>query len=145
MTEKTGQPQKQKQETIRTPLGHARGLGSAKDGTHHWWMQRVTAVALVPLSLYWLSCLKCMTTPDYGVFIGWLGDPFVSIAALLFIFAAFYHAMLGVQVIIEDYIHAEGCKVACLLLNKLAFLFMGFACAFAIVYINFALYGRASP
>lgn len=141
----TDKKENTKQETIRTPLGRARGLGSAKDGTHHWWMQRVSAVALLPLSLYWLTCLPCLTSRDYPAFISWIGDPFVAIAALMFIAASFYHAMLGVQVIIEDYVHAEGCKIACLLVNKLAFIFMGFACFFAVIYINFALYGHAMP
>ncbi len=134
-----------KKETIRSPLAQARGLGSAKDGTHHWWMQRVTAIALIPLSIYWLAHLDDLAEKDYAMFISWLGDPFVSIAALLFIAASFYHAMLGVQVIIEDYVHEEGSKIGCLLLNKLCFFFMGFACFFAVVYINFALYGRAAP
>lgn len=128
---------------MRAPLARARGLGSAKDGTHHFWMQRASAVALLPLSLFWLWHLDSIATRDYTAFLRFVHDPFVSIAALLFIAASFYHAMLGVQVIIEDYVHAEGCKIACLLLNKLFFLFAGFACAFAIIYINFSLNGNA--
>lgn len=128
--------------TIRTPLARAKGLGSAKEGVHHWWAQRVSAVALVPLSLYWLWRIGDVVARDYSAFISFIGDPFVSIAAVLFIVAAFHHAMLGMQVIIEDYIAGKAIRVACLTLNKLAFWFMGFACVFAVVYINFALYGR---
>lgn len=131
-----------KQHDIRTAIARARGLGSAKDGVEHWWMQRVSSVALLPLSLYWLAHIKDIADPDYNVFITFIGDPFVSIMAILFIVAAFYHAMLGMQVIIEDYVHGKGTKVACLMLNKLAFWGMGLACIFAIAFINFALYGR---
>jgi succinate dehydrogenase / fumarate reductase membrane anchor subunit len=129
--------------SIRTPLGHARGLGSARKGMHHWWMQRMTALALIPLSLYWLSCPRCITTPDYANFINWIGYPGVSIAAILFILASFYHAALGMRVILEDYIHGEGMKAILLLLNDLFFFFLGVTALFAIAYINFALYGHS--
>ena len=133
----------EKQKTIRTPLGRARGLGSAKEGTHHWWMQRVSSIALIPLSLYWLSCLGCMTTKDYSEFINWIGYPEVSIAAILFIIVSFYHAALGIQVIIEDYVESEGWKVTLFMLNNLTFFFLGIVCIFTIAYINFALYGHS--
>ena len=128
--------------SIRTPLAHARGLGSARAGTHHWWMQRVTSIALVPLSIYWLCALKHITDTDQMAFTAWLGKPVNGIAAILFIIAAFYHAMLGLQVIIEDYVHGEGCKLASLLLNKLAFFALGAVCIFAVLYINFAPVGQ---
>lgn len=130
--------------SIRTPLGRARGLGSSKEGTHHWWMQRVTSIALVPLSLYWLCALKNITDTDQMTFTAWLGQPVNGIAAILFIIASFYHAMLGLQVIIEDYVHGEGLKLASLLLNKLAFFALGAVCIFAVLYINFAPAGQVS-
>lgn len=125
--------------TIRSPIGRARGLGSARDGTHHFWMQRVTAMALLPLTLFFLWHLDSIAESDYTAFLKWMHHPSVAIASILFVIASFYHAMLGVQVIIEDYVHAEGCKIACLLLNKFTFVGLGFACLFAICYINFAL------
>lgn len=131
-------------DSIRTPLGRARGLGSSKEGTHHWWMQRVSSIALVPLSLYWLCSLKHITDTDQMAFTAWLGQPVNGIAAILFIIAAFYHAMLGLQVIIEDYVHGEGMKLASLLLNKLVFFALGAVCIFAVLYINFAPVGQVS-
>lgn len=127
--------------SIRTPLARARGLGSAHSGTHHWWMQRVTAIAMIPLALFFLSQLPQITAADYSEFLIWMKQPLTSIAMLLFIICGFYHGSLGLQVIIEDYVHSEGNKIALLLLNKLAFLFLGFACVYAVVYINFALHG----
>lgn len=128
--------------SIRTALGRARGLGSAKEGTHHWWMQRVTSIALIPLSLYLLTQLRHGMTADYQAFIGWVSYPPVAIALILFIVTSFYHAALGIQVIIEDYATGEGWKIALLTLNNLLFFFLGVACLFAITYISFALYGR---
>jgi succinate dehydrogenase / fumarate reductase membrane anchor subunit len=128
--------------SIRTPLARARGLGSAKDGTHHWWMQRVTSIALVPLSLYLATQLREGMTADYAAFIAWVSYPPVAIALILFIVTSFYHAALGMQVIIEDYAGSEGWKIALLTLNNLLFFFLGVACLFAITYISFALYGR---
>lgn len=130
-------------ETIRTPLGRARGLGSAKDGTHHWIMQRVTAALLLPLGVYFLfQAPYFLPEPKlYTNLIVQLADPVTAVAMILFIFSAFYHAALGVQVIIEDYVHGEGAKIALLLFNKLFFFVLGTAAIFAVVYITFALYG----
>jgi succinate dehydrogenase / fumarate reductase membrane anchor subunit len=130
-------------DSIRTPLSRARGLGSSKEGMHHWWMQRVSSIALVPLSLYWLCSLKNITDTDLGSFAAWLGKPVNGIAAVLFIIASFYHAMLGIQVIIEDYVHGEGAKIVSLTLNKLAFFTAGAVCLFAVLYINFAPVAQA--
>lgn len=134
MTEQPSTP------SIRTPLGRARGLGSARDGTRHWWMQRATAVAMIPLALFFLTQLPEITATDYSGFVDWMRRPFTAIAALLFIVSSFYHAALGLQVIIEDYIHGEGRKILLLLACKFAFLFLGCACVYAVVYINFGLY-----
>jgi succinate dehydrogenase / fumarate reductase membrane anchor subunit len=127
------------EKTIRSPLGRARGLGSARDGTHHWWMQRVTSIALIPLSLYFLTQIDAMAEADYAGFIRWMKHPSVAIASVLFVITSFYHAALGLQVVIEDYQHSEYYKLACLLLTKIVFGFMAIACIFCICYINFAL------
>lgn len=104
--------------SLRSPLGRARGLGSAKDGTHHWWAQRVTAVALVPLAL-WLviGVLRLVGAPHIEV-ARWMGHPVNAALLAALVVAIFHHAQLGLQVVIEDYVHAEGAKVALLLLVK---------------------------
>jgi succinate dehydrogenase / fumarate reductase membrane anchor subunit len=129
----------QKDSSIRTPLGRARGLGSAKDGTHHWWVQRVSAIAMIPPMIYLLVQLPKLIEHDHGAFVYWLQQPFPALALTLFVAAAFYHAALGVQVIIEDYIHGEGQKIALLLLNKFSFLFLGIAAIYAIVRLHFGI------
>jgi succinate dehydrogenase / fumarate reductase membrane anchor subunit len=122
---------------ILSPLARARGTGSARSGVHHWWVQRVTAVALIPLTLYFLFCLPALTTPDLAAFRAFIGAPLNGVAALLFVGISFYHAVLGVQVVIEDYIHGEAMKIAALMLNKIVFLFLGVACIYAIFLLNF--------
>ncbi len=144
MTEEKKSAYTHTQPTIRTPLGAARGLGSAKEGAHHWWMQRVSAIALVPLSLYWLSYLPHLTSSNYADFLGWIGAPATAIVAILFVIASFYHAALGIQVIIEDYIISEGLKIATLLLNKFTFFALAAACIFSIAYISFT-HGHMTP
>jgi succinate dehydrogenase / fumarate reductase membrane anchor subunit len=128
-------------DSIRTPLGAAKGLGSAREGTHHWWMQRVTSIALVPLSLFWLTCADKVTSGDYAAFTSWIASPTVAIAAILFVMFSFYHAVLGLQVIIEDYAQSEGWKITLLLLNKLVFFALGIACIFAIASLSFMPHG----
>ena len=126
-----------KQETIRTPLGAARGLGSAKEGVHHWWMQRVSAMALVPLSLYWLAYLPEIASGNRAEVAAWLASPCTAIAAILFVIASFYHAALGIQVIIEDYVIAKGLRMGALLLNNYFFFLLGVACIYAILFTSF--------
>lgn len=126
-----------KDSSIRTPLGRARGLGSAKDGTHHWWVQRVSAIAMIPPMIYLLTQLPRLVTHDRDAFLIWLQQPLPALALALFIASSFYHAALGIQVVIEDYIHCEGRKIALLLINKLGFLFLGVAAIYAVVRINF--------
>lgn len=93
---------------LRTPLGKVKGLGSAKNGTHHWWMQRVTALALIPLVIWFvLNVIKASTSSDK--FIDVFTSPFNAIIMILFISVALYHGALGFRVIVEDYVHCK-CK-----------------------------------
>jgi succinate dehydrogenase / fumarate reductase membrane anchor subunit len=92
---------------MRSPLARAMGLGSAKEGVEHWWMERVSAVALVP-----------HTGSDYATFIAWLRTPLASILMILLVIALFYHLALGLQVVIEDYVHS-GTKFAALVAVRL--------------------------
>ena len=106
------------QQRLVGPLARARGLGSAKHGVQHWWAQRVSAVALVPLTLWFVYAVVHLTGADQKVVLAWLHKPASAILMSLFIVATFYHLSLGVQVVIEDYIHREGVKVTTLLLVK---------------------------
>ena len=100
------------------PLGRARGLGSAKHGLQHWWAQRVTAVALVPLTLWFVVSAIHFHGADQAAAHDWLRRPASAIMMSLLIVATFYHLALGVQVVIEDYVHREGVKLTSLLLSK---------------------------
>ena len=123
--------------SLQSSLGKARGLGSAKDGTHHWIMQRVTSIALMPLCLYLLWQLPHIVDSDLANFSSWIDDPINAVALLLFIAVAFHHAALGVQVIIEDYVHTHFLKFGALLLNQITFLFLGIAGIYAVIRLSF--------
>lgn len=119
--------------SLRSPLAHARGLGSAKDGTHHFWVQRVSAVALIPLSLWFVFSVAQLAGGDYGAVRHFVHAPSVAVTLVLFIGAALYHSMLGVQVVIEDYIASEGAKIVTLLLMKFAHAIVAAAAVFAVL------------
>ena len=103
---------------MRSPLARAMGFGSAKDGVEHWWIQRVSAVALVPLTLWFVASIIAHTGSDYATFIVWLRTPLASILMILLLIALFYHTALGLQVVIEDYVHS-GVKFAALVAVRL--------------------------
>jgi len=116
----------------RTPLSRVRGLGSAKSGTGHWWMQRVTAVALIPLSFWLIYFLGLSITAPYSETLAWLMSPLNSVGIVAWIIAAFYHAALGLQVVIEDYVAAEAPKIIAIWVVNLAFLFLAIAALLAV-------------
>ncbi len=117
---------------FRTPLSRVRGLGSAKSGTSHWWMQRVTAVALIPLSFWLINFLGLSLTVPYQQTVTWLVTPINSTCIVAWIIAVFYHAALGLQVVIEDYVAAEGPKIVSIWVANLAFLFLAIAALLAV-------------
>lgn len=120
-----------------TEIGRVRGLGAARSGVGHWWMQRVTAVANLALMTWFIVSLLRLPALDYFNVVGWLGQPLVAIPMLLLIGSVFYHFRLGVQVMIEDYFHEEGGKLA--ILMALNFYVVGGAAiaAFAIFKLAF--------
>ncbi|RUQ33763.1 MAG: succinate dehydrogenase, hydrophobic membrane anchor protein [Candidatus Competibacteraceae bacterium] len=111
--------------SIRTPLARVRGLGAAKDGTHHWWLQRVTAVILIPLTLWFVISLLAISHADYATFQQWLSNPIRAGLMATLLVATFYHASLGMQVIYEDYVRPEGAKVAALLVTQFVLFVLG--------------------
>jgi len=122
---------------LRSQLGRVRGLGSAKEGVHHWWMQRVTAVALVPLVLWFAIAVIAHTGQDYASVHAWLASPLTFGLMVLLVGATFYHAQLGLQVVIEDYIHNEVVKLTAVLAVKFASLVLGLAAIVALLVIAF--------
>ena len=121
--------------TMRSSLGRARGLGSAKDGVGHWWVQRLTAVALVPLTLWFAAAIICQAGAGHAEVTAWLASPFPAIAMILLSIATFYHAALGLQVVIEDYVSSEGLRLAAIVAVKLACCALGVASIFAVLKI----------
>jgi succinate dehydrogenase / fumarate reductase membrane anchor subunit len=100
-----------------TELGRVRGLGAAKDGVHHWWLQRVTAIANIVLMLWFIFSLARLPSLDFASVTLWLRQPVAAVPMLLLIAAVFWHFRLGVQVMIEDYVHGQARVVAMLALN----------------------------
>ncbi len=104
--------------SMRTPLAQVRGLGSAKAGAHHWWAQRLSAIALVPLFLWFVASLASIATADYATAVAWMGSPLNSALLVLLIGATFYHAQLGIQVVFEDYISTHWLQVTSIILVR---------------------------
>jgi len=122
---------------LRSPLARARGLGSAKHGLQHWWAQRLTAVALVPLVVWFAVSLVMLSGADYGAVRAWIGSPFVMVLLLLTIGIGLHHAQLGLQVVIEDYIRSDGWKLALIVVVKFIAALFGLAAVVAILRIGF--------
>ena len=122
---------------LRTPLSRARGLGSAKQGVHHWWAQRVTAVALIPLVTWFAISLIMMSGADYAVVRAWIGSPVVMVLLTLTIVIGLHHGQLGMQEVVEDYVHSEGLKLALIVLLRFIAVFFGLAAIVAILRIGF--------
>ena len=123
--------------TLRSPLSKARGLGSAKSGTHHWWMQRVTAIANIPLGIWFVVSVLGLIGAEHDVVVAWIAQPLTAILLILFIANIFYHLRLGLQVFIEDYVHAEGTKIAALLGVTFMSIALATACIFSVLKISF--------
>lgn len=104
--------------STRTDFNKAQGLGSARTGVAHWWMQRATAVALIPLTLWFATALVEAARGGHDAFTVWLASPIVAILMILLLLALFYHMALGLQVVIEDYVHSAKLKLPLLLAVK---------------------------
>ena len=122
---------------MRTPLGHARGLGPAKAGIDHWWAQRLTALALVPLTVWFVVALISHIGADHAAARVWIGRPVNAGLFVLLIAATFHHAQLGLQVVIEDYVHNEGVKLAAVVLLKGLAIVLALAGILAVLSIAF--------
>jgi succinate dehydrogenase / fumarate reductase membrane anchor subunit len=119
--------------SLQSPLGRVLGMGSAKDGTGHWWAQRVSAVALIPLTLWFFVSLLELPDLDYGTVRAWLRLPWSALLAVLLVAVLTYHSYLGTTVVIEDYVHSGGRKLFSLLLLKFLYVLFGGAAILAIL------------
>ena len=125
--------------SLKTPLARVRGLGSAKSGTQHFWLQRLTGVAMVPLTLAFVLTLIYLARASQATAIATLGSPLIAILFYLFIITGIIHMRAGMQVIIEDYVHDDALKIAAVMANTFFALLMGAACIFALLKLNFGI------
>ncbi|WP_137179569.1 succinate dehydrogenase, hydrophobic membrane anchor protein [Roseomonas sp. AR75] len=129
----SGQPPRQA--TLRSPLGRVRGMGSAKSGAHHWWMQRVTSIALLPLTIWFILSLATSAGMSHAEAMLWIGQPLNAVLLLALIGLTFHHIAAGLQVIIEDYAHQEGLKIGLVLATKGLSWLLAIAAALAVLRI----------
>ncbi len=119
----------------RMPIKDAKGLGSAHHGTGHWWLQRLTALALVPLMFWLVIGIAANTGAGYGVAVAWLAHPVNAVLMILLVATLFYHASLGLQVVLEDYVSHAGSRFAAIVAVKLVAIVLGTAGIFAVLII----------
>jgi succinate dehydrogenase / fumarate reductase, membrane anchor subunit len=122
--------------SLRTPIAKARGLGSARAGVHHWTVQRLTAIANVPLVLWFIASAVALSGATYAETVAWLSSPITATLMILLIVSVFYHARLGLQVIIEDYVHHTGAKMAALAAVTLGIVALAVACIVAVLTVS---------
>ena len=122
--------------SLRAPLGRVLGLGTAKDGTDHWWAQRVTAVALVLLGLWFIAALIDLASFQHDAAITFIGAPMNAVLLSLFCLTAAYHSYLGVQVVVDDYVHTAGLKLVTLMMSRFAHVLVAVVSVYAILRIG---------
>ena len=119
--------------SLRSPLGQVLGAGSAKQGVHHWWVQRLTSVALVPLSIWFLVSLLSLPSLDYWVVSAWMAQSSSALLLILFVLVGAWHSQLGLRVIVEDYVHGSGARTLTLVAISFAHVLLGAAGVFAVL------------
>lgn len=122
---------------MRSPMKRVTGLGSAKSGTEHFWMQRLTAVALIPLGVWFAYSVVMLVGSDHAAIVEWMRHPFNGTLLAILAGTVFYHSKLGIQVVIEDYVHAEWLKFTSLILNNFIHMLLGVASVVAVLRVAF--------
>jgi succinate dehydrogenase / fumarate reductase membrane anchor subunit len=123
--------------SLRSPLGKVLGAGSAKQGVHHWWMQRLTSVALVPLSIWFVVSLLSLPSFDHATVVAWMGQSWTALLLIFFVLVAAWHSQLGVRVVVEDYVHGAGARTVTLVSVMFAHTLIGAAGVFAVLKVAF--------
>ena len=127
--------------SLRSPLGKVLGAGSAKGGVHHWWMQRLTSVALVPLSIWFVVSLLSLPSFDHATVVAWMRQSSTALLLILFVLLAAWHSQLGVREVVEDYVHGAGARTVTLVSVMFAHTLVAAAGVFAVLRVAFG----ASP
>lgn len=122
--------------SLRSPLSRVLGSGSAREGTEHWWMQRVTSVALLLLGAWFLISVRGVVSFQETDLYAWVANPVNAVMLLLLSVTLSWHSMLGMQVVIEDYVHGPAIKVVSLVLNKFVHVFLGLSAVFAVLTVS---------
>ena len=127
--------------SLRSPLRRVLGLGSAQSGVSHWWAQRLTSVALVPLSIWFVVSLLALPSHEHATVVAWMGQSWTALLLIIFVLVATWHSQLGVQVVVEDYVHGAGARTLTLVLLSFAHVLIAAAGVFAVLKVAF----RAAP
>ena len=122
---------------LRTPLGRVAGLGSAHNGVHHWWLQRLTSIALVPLAMWFTISMLSLPSMDHVTVLAWIAQPWTAVLLILFLLVATWHSQLGIRVVIEDYVHGSGVRTLVLVAVTFAHVIVGVAGVFAVLKVAF--------
>lgn len=122
---------------MQTPIKRVRGLGSAKSGTEHFWMQRLTALALIPLGLWFVYSIITLAGADHDIIAEWMRHPVRATLLALFAGTTFYHSKLGLQVVFEDYVHTKWLKFTALILNNFIHVLLGAAAVISVLRVAF--------
>jgi succinate dehydrogenase / fumarate reductase membrane anchor subunit len=123
--------------TLRSPLAVVSGLGSAKGGVHHWWLQRLTSIALVPLTIWFTVSILSLPSMDHVTVIAWMAQSWTALFLIVLVLVATYHSQLGVRVVIEDYVHSPGVRTLTLVIATFAHALLAVAGVFAILKVAF--------
>ena len=123
--------------SLRSPLGTVSGLGSAKSGVHHWWLQRLTSIALVPLAIWFTVSILSLPSLDHVTVIAWMAQSWTALLLIVLVLVATYHSQLGVRVVVEDYVHTTGMKTLTLVILTFAHALLAVAGVFAILKVAF--------
>ena len=123
--------------SLRSPLGRVLGTGSAKEGVQHWWAQRLTSIALVPLSIWFAVSLLSLPSFDHAIVAAWMSQSWTAVLLVLFVLVGAWHSQLGVRVVVEDYVHATGVRTLTLVVVTFAHALLAAAGVFAILKVAF--------